>query len=140
MLIVNNLSKINLRGDVFVDIDKLKGKELIIILQEEGSSFIKFDRLVVTISGSSEAFLKGEVEDQTVYITGSGMYEGEALKSKNAAVHIQGAGTAFVCATDKLESSTAGYGHIHYVGVPKTINDKIQGEGKISPYKKGMKK
>ena len=144
VLIVNNLSKITLRGDVSVDIDKLKGKELMIVLQEEGSSliegFVEFDKLAITISGNSEALLKGEVKDQVVYISGSGIYEGEALKSKNANVHIQGAGTAFVYATDKLEGSTIECGHIHYVGTPKIINDKIQGGGRLSPYKNGQKR
>lgn len=139
---VKNLSRIDLNGSVSVDIDKLQGNELMINLGLEGSSLIEgllnFQRIAVIINGSSEAALKGKVEEQIVYITGSGLYAGAALESKNAMVHIRGPGTAVINATDELIGIITGYGYIYYVGVPKTLRKRIDGQGEIIPYKERM--
>jgi hypothetical protein len=142
---VKDLSKITLSGSISVDIDKLKGNQLMINMELEGSSLIEglleFNRIAVSIKGSSEAVLKGKVYEQIVYIDGAGMYEGKSLESKKALVHIRGAGTAIINATEELTATVTGYGHVHYIHnfhVPKILNKKVRGKGEISPYKEDL--
>ena len=83
------------------------------------------------------------METQTVFLKGTGKYTGQNLKSETANVIIRGPGTAFVWATDELNSSIHGSGNIHYFKhskSPDIINEMIEGEGKVSPYTEGMKR
>ncbi|MCP5505872.1 MAG: DUF2807 domain-containing protein [Chlamydiales bacterium] len=143
VLEVKELRKIELNGSVSADIDHLKGEDLTIELLAEGSSLIEgaleLEKLSLSIVGSAEAVLRGNAEEQSVFITGAGAYAGENFVTKKSMIHIQGAGTAFVNATEILNALIIGYGHVHYVGTPK-INDKISGQGKVSPYVEGMKR
>lgn len=143
VLEVKELRKIMLNGSVSVDIDQLKGDDLTIELLAEGSSLVEgtldFNKLSLKIVGSAEAILRGKAREQSVLITGAGAYAGENFVTQTSTIHIQGAGTAFVNATEVLNALIVGYGHVHYVGTPK-INDKISGQGKVSPYMEGMKR
>ena len=139
---VKNLNRINLRGGVSIDIDKLQGNQLMINMELEGSSLIEglldFQRIAVIIHGNSKATFKGKVVEQIVYIKGAGMYGGESLESKTAKVNIRGPGVAFVNAADELDITMLGYGHVHYIGVPEILKKKVKGMGKITPYKEEM--
>lgn len=143
ILEVIDLNKITLSGNVAVDIDMLKGNELIIELLAEGSPLLEgcleFRKLSLKIEGSAHAILKGKGESQSVYITGEGNYVGRDFITKTSTAHIQQRGTASVNASDKLNASVIGYGQIHYMGNPK-INKQLSGEGKILPYLGGMKR
>lgn len=140
---VKNLSKINLRGSVSVDIDKLQGDQLMINMELEGASVIEgyldFHRIAVIIEGSSEALLKGNVIEQIIYIDGAGVYLGQNLTSDYAKVYVKGAGRAIVNTTNELDASVVGYGHIHYTKPkPIILKQKVRGEGEITPYQEGM--
>lgn len=134
---IKNLSKINLRGDISVDIDKLQGDHLMINMDLEGSSliegFLDFHRVAVVIHGNSQALLKGNVIEQIIYIKGSGAYLGQDLMSEYAKVYLKGAGRAIVNTIDELDASVVGYGHIHYImPKPTILKQKVKGEGQVS--------
>lgn len=140
---VKDLKRITLDGSVSVDIDELKGDELSVELLAQGSSLfeahLELQKLSLRIEGSAEAILKGSADTQLIAITEAGTFMGEEFKTKTATIHIHGAGTAFVNASEILNALVYGFGHIHYIGTPK-INDRIIGEGKVFPYIDGMKR
>lgn len=139
---VKNLSKIHLKGNVSVDIDKLQGDQLMIHMDLEGASliegFLDFHRIAVVMHGDSQALLKGNVIEQMVYIKGPGLYLGQDLTSDYAKVYVQNAGRAIVNTTQELDTSVVGYGNVHYTKPkPIILKQKVKGEGEISPYKEG---
>ena len=146
-LTVKHLEKITLAGSAQVDIDELKGEHFVIVVDLEGAAFLEgnlhFDHLITNLYGSGQVSLQGKVKTQTIFLKGAGKYAGQNLKSENANVIIRGPGTVFVWATDELNASIRGAGHVHYVNhpkPPKILNERVEGKGKISPYTEGMKK
>lgn len=143
-LTVKHLEKITLAGSAQVDIDELKGEHFVIVVDLEGASFLEgnlyFDHLITNLYGSGQVSLQGEVETQTVFLKGTGKYAGQNLKSETANVIIRGPGTAFVWATDELNSSIRGSGNVHHFKHSKILSEIIEGEGKVSPYTGGVKK
>lgn len=135
-LIVNQLQKLLLDGDAYVDIDSLHTDNLMIELQKNGSTLLEghidCHRLGLSILGSSQAQLRGKADSQTVYINGSGLYDGKGLVTREANVRLIGANSALVNVTDQLSISIRGSGHVHYVGSPE-IHKKIAGDGLVSP-------
>jgi hypothetical protein len=133
VLEVKDLGKIILNGNIAIDIDEWKGKKLAIEIN--GSSLIEgllhLEKLSLKINGNSQAILKGTADTQSVSIAGAGTYSGKNLKTKQSTIDIQGVGTAYVNASDTLNATIAGYGHIHYVGAPK-VYQKITGAGQVS--------
>jgi len=146
-LTVKHLEKITLAGSAAVDIDELKGEHFVIVVDLEGAAFLEgnlhFDHLITNLYGSGQVSLQGKVKTQTIFLKGVGKYAAQNLKSEIANVIIRGPGTAFVWATDELNASIRGSGHVHYVNhpkPPKVLNEKIEGDGKVSPYTEGVKK
>lgn len=136
VLEVDHLSKITLKGDISLDIDQLKEKELSIY--GSGHSVIEalldLDLFLIKMEGGMKGEIKGQAKEQSVFISGSGTYNGEGLKTEETTVNIQGSGTTYVNATEKLTAFIAGHGHVYYTGNPKTISKKIHGEGEVSAY------
>lgn len=87
--------------------------------------------LTANLSGNGTLTLGGTVNDQTVTITGSGSYNGEALSSKTARVSSSGSGSAAVQVSDTLDASVVGSGSITYKGSP-TVTQKRMGSGSIT--------
>lgn len=138
-LTVQNLSRLVLDGNVNVDIDELKGQNLMIETGVRGSTIVEgnidLNRLAVNIHENSLVLLKGKVNEQMVFIQGSGTFEGQKLTAKVSNVHIQGSGTAYVYPTQKLSGIILGYGHIYYVDKGHLeIENQVRGEGIISPF------
>lgn len=144
VLEVKDLNKITLNGSIAIDVDHFKTDELTIIMLDEGSSLfegvLEVQNLSLKIEGSSEAVIKGQANTQSVFLTGSGIYDGQGFETKISTIHISGAGTALVYATELLNGFILGYGHIHYVGTPNKINQRVSGDGKLTPYTPGMKR
>lgn len=139
-LIVKDLKKIFVTGSVSLDIDRLKGETLLIHINVPGAALVEgnidFDRLAVYLEGGGRTVLKGKVKEEMIYIKRSGAFESQDLEAVNGNVLIEGVGTAYVHVKETLKVNITGYGHVHYVGSPRTIEDRIHGEGKISPYHK----
>ncbi|MCB1109343.1 MAG: DUF2807 domain-containing protein [Chlamydiia bacterium] len=135
-LTVKNLEKISLDGEVHVDINELKGKRL--VTHSQGKSLLEgtlyFEQVITTIQGNAQATFQGKVHDQTICIKGKGVFAGESLETQKTTVTIQGAGVAQVWATDDLNSSVLGRGHIQYMGAPQKMHQYVEGMGRIFSY------
>lgn len=85
----------------------------------------------LTIRGAGRAELVGKVNDFTLDASGASKVNAIHLKADAVSIDISGAGTAFVYATDNLSVRISGNGYVEYYGSPKTMNQSIQGAGKI---------
>lgn len=88
------------------------------------------DKLNVVISGSGLINVAGDIEAQTLKITGSGRYEAQRLISDFAQVRISGSGEAHVSVSDELNIIISGSGKVSYGGYPD-ISKVISGSGKL---------
>lgn len=87
-------------------------------------------KLISLLSGSGKFIMKGNVEDQEISISGSGLYQAEGLVSKTAHINITGAAQVFVNVKDDLDVRISGLGTVIYQGSPQ-IHQSISGTGKI---------
>lgn len=133
---VKNIQEIHLSGTGTIssknlDIDTLK-------ISVSGSGNVDVDvkgrKIVSVLSGSGGFHVNGTVDSQDIWISGSGIYEGFSLESKNANVKISGAGKVFVNVLESLDVRISGNGVVTYMGNPK-INQTIAGSGKIEKHK-----
>jgi hypothetical protein len=88
-----------------------------------GSGNVEIDsleaRLVeANVTGSGDVRLLGEAESLQVAILESGNYIALELCAPAAKVVILGSGDAYVCASDALQISVPGSGHVFYSGSP----------------------
>ena len=88
------------------------------------------DRFEAKISGSGSVHVVGDVEVQTINISGSGSYKAEKLISDFADVNVSGSGQANLSVSDELSVVISGSGSISYAGYPD-IYKQISGSGKI---------
>ncbi len=100
-------------GSLYIELDA-DGK-----LQIESLNAKKID---VKISGMGECILKGKVDEQNIYLSGSGSYDGKNLVSENAIVRMTGSGKVTVNVIDTLSSSISGNGILNHIGNPKIEN------------------
>jgi hypothetical protein len=91
---------------------------------------IDTDSFDVSISGSGDVHPEGRVIDLSVSISGSGEFDGENLRSADAAVDISGSGSATVDAADTLDIEIGGSGNVTYLGDP-AITQSIGGSGTV---------
>lgn len=88
------------------------------------------DKLNVVISGSGRIKVAGDIEAQSLRLTGSGCYEAERLVSDFAEVKITGSGDANISVSDDLDVIISGSGKVSYGGYPD-ISKVISGSGRI---------
>lgn len=92
---------------------------------------VKGKGLRVTISGSGDADIKGQVEEQVVHIAGAGTYHAQDLLSKDAVLTLNGSGNVLVNVTENLKVDIYGSGSVRFRGHPK-LTQAIQGSGAIT--------
>ena len=85
----------------------------------------------LTISGSSDAMLKGTADNFDLSIFGSGDVQAGQLIAKDVNITISGSGDAVVHATESLNASVAGSGDVTYLGNPEHVQRNIAGSGTI---------
>ena len=111
-LMVKDLKKVTLCGNVQVDIDELRGEQFMIIMQAEGTPLLEgtlyFKKLAATLYGNALVSLQGEVKDQTIYIKGSGLYAGDRLKTEKTTIHAEGLKPSSVWASKLLQATGSG--------------------------------
>lgn len=95
-----------------------------------GSINIVGHKLVTILSGSSNFVVKGNIENQNVWISGSGIYQAEKLSSKVANVNITGSGKVSVNVQDDMDIRISGAGTVIYQGTPR-IRQSITGTGNV---------
>ncbi|WP_300008193.1 DUF2807 domain-containing protein [Pseudonocardia sp.] len=88
------------------------------------------DRLTVELSGAGDVTASGAADAQSVTISGTGKYDGEDLQSATAEVDVNGAGSAVVRVSDRLDAAVGGVGSVEYIGDPQVTED-VSGVGSI---------
>lgn len=89
------------------------------------------DRLDVVVSGAGIVRATGDVEAQSVLISGTGSYQAEQLISDFGYIKLTGAGVAHVSVSEELEVIISGIGKVTYAGYPEIVK-RISGAGKLS--------
>jgi len=129
-LTVNQLERISLNGSVSVDIDQLNSDSLYLDLVVNGSSSIEgnieIKHLVIAMNGNGQIELKGKVEDQTIYIKGSGVYDGRKVKANKTKMFLLGSGNGYVYSSDELTVLIEGTGNVHYMNEPKILSIDVK--------------
>jgi hypothetical protein len=92
---------------------------------------IDADAFNVHISGSGTVMPEGVSESLDLSISGSGVFEGEALLSATGTVSVSGSGDAVVNVTDDLDVKVSGSGNVEYFGDPG-VSVSISGSGNVS--------
>jgi hypothetical protein len=91
---------------------------------------IKGEQLKVSISGSGQATVAGNVGQEEIVISGSGDYDGDSLLAKTASVRISGSGNVVLAVSDKLDVKVNGSGSVKYSGDP-VVTSKFNGSGSV---------
>ncbi len=110
-------------------------------ISTSGSGTIQADRLAstslaVTITGSSNVQLSGNVADLKLSISGSGTINAAALVAERSRVVISGSGDASVNARATLDVVISGSGDVTYAGTPK-LRTRISGLGTVRQQRAG---
>jgi hypothetical protein len=92
---------------------------------------VETDFLTVSINGSADVDVSGEVITVHVTVNGSGDVNARSLKAKKSKVSIAGSGDVEVAASDHLSVSVAGSGDVTYYGDPK-VTSAVSGSGEVN--------
>jgi hypothetical protein len=88
------------------------------------------DALEVKVSDSGSLTIAGgKVGSQTVTVSGSGNYNGEALESDKVEVKVTSSGKARIWVNDQLTVEIGGSGEVHYKGDPSVDGKSSDSEG-----------
>jgi len=132
-LTVQDLRRIELSGAGSVSISDLEADDLEIDVSGAGSvdvDGLSADSLECSLSGAESFDVTGEVEEQTVRLSGAGSYEAGDLQSERAEIEVSGAGNATVWVEDDLDLTLSGAGNIDYYGDPRVQQD-VSGAGRV---------
>jgi hypothetical protein len=132
-LTVDDLNAINLSGSGDVEMESLETDFLEMLISGSGDvnlRNLKAEDLDLSLSGAGNFKLDGEVNKQTVDISGSGKYRASDLRSQTAMVRISGAGSVQVWVEEVLDVSISGSGKLEYYGTP-VVNERISGAGRL---------
>ena len=94
-------------------------------------SDIRADRFDLTLAGSGNATVSGQVRQFSARLTGAGDLQGTGLMARSASVILAGAGQAAVYAAQYLEATIEGVGDITVHGDPEEIVEHINGVGEV---------
>ena len=131
-LITNTLAvSINGSGDMTMEEVIAKTADVEITGPGElGMADILADTLHTTINGSGGSTLGGLVNQQTIFIQGSGSYDSKDLESQAATAKIIGSGDSEIWVTEELNVTITGSGDIFYRGKPAIVQT-ITGSGNV---------
>lgn len=104
---------------------ELNGAGEIVITNLDGDTF------KVNLDGGGSITVSGDVTRQEVELNGLGIYDGEALVSREAVVNQNGAGSAVVNVSDTLDVTIDGVGSVEYLGDP-TVTQELNGLGSVT--------
>ena len=92
---------------------------------------IDADAVSVHVDGAADVVLSGNTGRLDAEINGAGVLEAGGLAADNAAVTVNGVGTAKIAVNDTLDAEINGAGSISYAGDP-TLTKEINGLGSIT--------
>ena len=116
VVVMKTLERVSLSGSGKIDVTRMSGKKLEVLLPGSGE---------ISISGTADAV--------DISLTGSGTISCADLKAYSVSASINGSGTISVYASSSLDASISGSGTIQYAGNPADIKRTINGSGNIVP-------
>lgn len=130
---LKDLKQLIFVGSGRIDIPDLDNDQLKII--SKGSGEIHMDQLTaddlkIDSSGSGNICIRGDVELQTITLTGSGSFMSENLVSDFAHVVLKGSGVVKLSVSEELSVKITGSGQVYYTGFPE-IEKVISGSGTL---------
>lgn len=84
----------------------------------------------VSLAGTGNITVSGQVDTQTVEIDGAGAYTADELASRETTVEQNGAGMVVVQVSEQLDVRIDGLGTVEYIGDP-TVKQTINGLGTV---------
>ncbi|MCF7361799.1 DUF2807 domain-containing protein [Vibrio sp. A1-b2] len=110
-----SVSSLTLNGAQTVDITNLAAKSFTLV-----------------VNGAGTANLFGRVDDFDVALNGAAQVEATLLESQTGKIKVNGSGLVRLNVSSELMGKVNGSGRIEYLGIPQTIDKKINGSGSIS--------
>lgn len=101
-----------------------------------GASRLNMEKLAakqlnISLSGSQKAELSGQVEDQSIKLSGSASYTASDLTTTRTHIKASGSSALKVRARDELNVSISGSGKVEYWGTPR-VTQKVSGSGSVT--------
>lgn len=134
-LVVDRLDAVQLSGSGHVRVDDgvADGDELDVLVQ--GSGDVRVDgvdvaAVVASNQGSGSIVLAGTAAQQSVTVDGSGGYDAADLRTRDAAVAVEGSGDAAVRVTGSLDAHVSGSGSVTHTGGARVTSD-VDGSGSV---------
>jgi flagellar basal body rod protein FlgF len=87
--------------------------------------------LDISIHGSGKLHLNGKSGTVKISTSGSSKIDANSLISENSDIQINGSGNIQVYATNSIDVQINGSGTVKYKGEPKSVNQQINGSGRI---------
>jgi hypothetical protein len=87
--------------------------------------------LEIGINGSGKLHLNGKSGEVRINVSGSSKIDAISLVSESSRIQINGSGHIEVYATNSIDVHINGSGTVIYRGEPKSVNQQINGSGKI---------
>lgn len=114
-LVGMKLNKIGLAGKVDMDMGEIHQPEL-----------------QLSIAGSGSFAARGNADDLTLRVAGSGDYHLDKLQTRDVEVKIAGSGRIEAASPQSARVSIVGSGQVHFIAMPKDISTSVIGSGRIS--------
>jgi hypothetical protein len=89
--------------------------------------------LKIESTGAASVVANGTAKSVTISSSGAGKIDTSNLRAEKAKVEVNGAGSIDVYASEQLDVSISGVGHVSYSGKPKVVNKNVSGIGSVSP-------
>ena len=130
---LKNIQKLEISGAASVKAAKLTADRL--ELKVGGAANINIRqiqarRLEVELPGTGNLDLAGQADEQTVVVSGAGMYRAPRLETQKTSIEITGLGKAIVWAVTDLDVTITGFGSVRYYGEPR-VKRNIHGMGNL---------
>jgi len=104
-------------------------------LSLSGASSVKLaietGELEVDVEGASKADIRGNCTSQDIVMSGASKYDAEDMACKDVYVRSNGASTAYVQATGRMDARASGASTIRYGGNPERVNADSSGASTI---------
>lgn len=134
-LTLPNIEEVQLKGTGRFKAKKMHSENLNCRLSGTGRISIRnlvANKLCCNLSGTGKIAISGEVQRQTLYLTGTGLYDAANLQSKSAYVNNRGTGNVAINVTENLFVNSSGTGQCVYTGNPPVKNIIQSGTGSVS--------
>jgi hypothetical protein len=93
---------------------------------------LKNDKFEVDSTGASTIAASGETKSVEIHTTGAGLVDTHNLHAAKANVSSTGAAKVDVYASEQLDASVSGVGHVSYSGDPKVVNKNTSGAATVT--------